>query len=93
MKSKLIVKELKKQQIKKDKVSDNFKFSSSVAEFGLLLRNSKYKEKASYQNVIKRATESKGEDKWNYRKEFIELVEDASNLDIRSTSSQGISTK
>ena len=34
-----------------DKVSDKTKHAAAIAEFGMLLRNSKYKEDASYSNV------------------------------------------
>jgi Ca-activated chloride channel family protein len=73
--SKLIVRHLKGKSIQFSKSSDNFKFSAAVAEFGLLLRNSKHKAKASYQQVIELAKKSKGIDENGYRAEFIRLVE------------------
>jgi Ca-activated chloride channel family protein len=42
--------------------SENFRFASSVAEFGLLLRNSQYKANADYQSVLERARLAKGAD-------------------------------
>lgn len=74
-KSKLIEKHLTDTSIALDKASDNFKFSAAVAEFGLLLRNSKDKAQASYNQVIKLAKSSKGIDNNGYRAEFIRLVE------------------
>jgi len=62
----------------------NFQFAASVAEFGLLLRDSQFKGKAEYKSVIKNAIESKGEDKFGYRQEFIDLVNKAQGLDNRS---------
>ena len=73
--SKLIVRHLMDKTISFSKTSDNFRFSAAVAEFGLLLRNSKHKEKASFQQVIDLAKKSKGEDNNGYRAEFIRLVE------------------
>jgi Ca-activated chloride channel family protein len=74
-KSKLIVKHLNDKLTPLTKASDNFKFSAAVAEFGLLLRNSKHKEQASYVQVLKLAKNSKGNDNNGYRAEFIRLVE------------------
>ena len=55
--------------------SDNFRFSASVAEFGLLLRDSEYKQQASFSQVISLAKTAKGQDANGYRAEFIRLVE------------------
>ncbi|PCI98022.1 MAG: hypothetical protein COB15_06730 [Flavobacteriales bacterium] len=74
-KSKLIVRHLKDKSTPLSKSSDNFRFSAAVAEFGLLLRTSKHKSKASYQQVINLAKNSKGKDDHGYRAEFIRLVE------------------
>lgn len=63
------------------KASDNFKFSAAVAAFGMLLRDSEFKGTATYNDVIKLARESKGQDKEGYRAEFIRLVEQAEMLD------------
>jgi Ca-activated chloride channel homolog len=60
--------------------SDNFRFSAAVAEFGLLLRNSEYKENSSYQQVISLAKSAKGKDANGYRSEFINLVSSTSSL-------------
>ncbi len=60
--------------------SNNFLFSAAVAEFGMLLRDSKFKGNASYDNVLKLAKSSKGKDENGYRSEFIGLVETAKNL-------------
>jgi len=73
--SKLIVRHLKDRFTPLSKSSDNFKFSAAVAEFGMLLRNSKHKPKASYTQVIELAKSSKGNDNNGYRAEFIRLVE------------------
>jgi len=64
-------------------LKDDFAFVSSVAEFGLLLRNSTFKADASYEHVIQRANSSMGKDIFGYRQEFISLVEKAKQLDQR----------
>jgi Ca-activated chloride channel family protein len=73
--SKLIVRHLKGKTVQLSKSSENFRFSAAVAEFGLLLRNSKHRANASYQQVISLAKNSKGKDDNGYRAEFIRLVE------------------
>ncbi len=75
-KSRLIKKSLQTTQI--HPVSNNFKFATSVAEFGLLLRNSKYKGNAGFQQLLQRAKHAKGKDIEGYRSEFVKLVETVS---------------
>ena len=60
--------------------SDNFRFSAAVAEFGLLLRSSEYKQQATYNQVISLAKSAKGNDDNGYRTEFIKLVQAATSL-------------
>lgn len=60
--------------------SDNFRFSAAVAEFGLLLRNSEFKENGNYEQVIIMAKSAKGKDANGYRGEFINLVESTTLL-------------
>jgi len=57
--------------------SDNLRFASAVAEFGLLLRQSKYLGQASYAQLIARARNAAGPDSNGYRKEFVRLAETA----------------
>ncbi|RYE19009.1 MAG: DUF3520 domain-containing protein, partial [Sphingobacteriales bacterium] len=47
--------------------STDFKFASAVAEFGMLLRESPYKQNASYKHAIATARAGKGEDNEGYR--------------------------
>jgi len=63
------------------KTSADFKFAASVAEFGMLLRDSQYKQGSNYDQAIKLARQAKGEDNDGYRSEFIKLVESAKLLD------------
>jgi len=73
--SKLIVNHLTDKFIPLTKTSNNFRFSAAVAEFGMLLRNSKHKANASFKQVVELAKASKGNDEHGYRAEFIRLVE------------------
>ena len=63
-----------------ENASDNLRFASSVAEFGLLLRNSRYKGNSSYKNITNLAENSLGSDLKSYRSDFINLVGKARHL-------------
>ncbi len=73
-KSTLITKSLAKDEIIDATPSNNFYFISAVAEFGMLLRNSAFKGKADYGKVISRAKANLGDDPYDYRKEFVQIV-------------------
>ena len=55
-------------------------FASAVAEFGMLLRDSKHKGSSSYADVRARASEFKGGDLFGHRAEFIGLVDAAEGV-------------
>jgi Ca-activated chloride channel family protein len=78
--SKLIEHPVKDKQISIGKTSDNFRFAASVAQFGMLLRNSEFKSDASYADVLSLSRKAKGNDEEGYRSEFIRLVESAQLL-------------
>jgi Ca-activated chloride channel family protein len=77
--SKLIKHKITEEDLKKD-LSTNFKWAVAVTEFGLLLRDSQFKGKANFENVIAMAKEAKGSDPEGYRAEFIKLAEVAELL-------------
>ncbi len=56
-------------------LNENLKFASSVASFGMILRDSKFKGSSSFEMVQQLAKESKGVDENGYRAEFIKIVE------------------
>ncbi|MCL1471343.1 vWA domain-containing protein [Argonema antarcticum] len=60
--------------------STNFRFASAVAAFGMILRDSEYKGKASFDEILKLANESKDVDLDGYRAEFIRLVQKSKTL-------------
>jgi Ca-activated chloride channel family protein len=60
--------------------SADFRFAAAVAEFGMLLRDSQYKQHATFDQVINMAKAAKGEDEDGYRSEFIRLAESAKLL-------------
>jgi Ca-activated chloride channel family protein len=57
--------------------SADFRFAAAVAEFGMLLRDSQYKQQATFDQAINMAKAAKGEDQDGYRSEFIRLAESA----------------
>lgn len=67
-------------QHKLDETSTDFRFAASVAAFGQLLRGGQYTGVFQYKNVLSLARNSKGEDPFGYRGEFIRLVNLADSL-------------
>ncbi|HTM92122.1 MAG TPA: von Willebrand factor type A domain-containing protein [Flavisolibacter sp.] len=78
--SKLIEHPVIDKQIAFEHTSENFRFAACVAEFGMLLTDSKFKSNASFVHVIQTAKNARGKDVEGYRKEFISLVRKADNL-------------
>ena len=66
--------------------SDNLRFSSAVAGFAQLLRNSDYQGEITYENLLDIARNSRGEDPNGYRSEFLSLVELAQSLSTQRLS-------
>lgn len=62
------------------KSSDNFRWSAAVAEFGMLLRNSEFKGKATFEQCIQLAKKARGDDEKGYRQECVRLMETAAAL-------------
>ncbi len=59
------------------KTPTDFKWASAVAEVGMLLRDSEFKQSANFKNAISIARAAKGNDDEGYRAEFIKLAESA----------------
>lgn len=57
--------------------SADFRFAAAVAEFGMLLRDSQYKQHATFDQAINMAKAAKDRDEDGYRSEFIRLAESA----------------
>ncbi|NJM64516.1 MAG: VWA domain-containing protein [Acaryochloris sp. RU_4_1] len=55
--------------------SDNLKFSSAVAMFGMMLRDSDYKGEATLAQVLDLTNQAKGKDPQGYRNAFLQLVQ------------------
>lgn len=55
----------------------DFRLAASVAQFGMLLRNSPHAGKSRYDDAIRLAVSAKGEDPEGYRAEYIQLLKKA----------------
>jgi Ca-activated chloride channel homolog len=72
--SKLIIHALKDNNVMFSKTSDNFRWSASVAAFGMLLRESEFVKGYTFDQVVELAQASKGNDREGYRTEFVNMV-------------------
>jgi Ca-activated chloride channel family protein len=63
--------------------SESMRFASSVAGFGMLLRNSPNAGSLTWPDVIELARGARGDDRGGYRADFIKLAEKASELSRR----------
>lgn len=80
--SKLISQVINKQQVLNDfdSASLDFKFATSVAAFAQKLKQSQYLGIMNYHDIATIARANRGDDPFNYRGEFVNLVELASAL-------------
>ncbi|HET9137281.1 MAG TPA: von Willebrand factor type A domain-containing protein, partial [Candidatus Kapabacteria bacterium] len=65
-------------------LAGNLEWAASVAEFGMLLRDSKFKGTSSAKDALALARSAKGVDNEGYRAEFIKLIEAYQLLDKAS---------
>ena len=87
--SRLLTQRMKANEVGTEPEGD-FLFASAVAEFGLLLRDSQWKGRASYDHVRQAAEHAKGDDPFGYRKEFLDLVSTAQHLSQSAGSSTNV---
>lgn len=78
--SRLITKRVANDSPSWQKASDNFRFAAAVAEFGLLLRNSQFKQQSTYKQAVELARSGMGEDTEGYRHELVNLIKNVSLL-------------
>ena len=62
--------------------SADFRFQSAVAQFGLLLKGSAYRGRASFEDVIATARATTGADPDGYRTEFVRMAQAAQSLGL-----------
>jgi Ca-activated chloride channel family protein len=78
--SQLIETVVKDNQASYAQASEDLRFASAVAGFGMLLRESQFKGNLTFAAVQELAEASRGADQNGYRAEFIELVKRAASL-------------
>ena len=76
----LMTKTLDKSDQPFKSASENLRFAATVAEFGMILRNSTYKGTASLEMVLDQAKNCKKFDEEGHRAEFINLVKATKSL-------------
>jgi Ca-activated chloride channel family protein len=79
-KSRLLTFPIVDEVVPLDLASPDFKFAAAVAEFGMILRDSPYKGKATIHDVRMLALEGVRSDEYGYRSEFVDLVNQAEGL-------------
>ncbi len=84
--SKLLSRVVSNDVSKLNMASNNLKWSSSVAGFGMLLRKSEQKGNATYENIIELAEAALGKDKEGYRRECLQLMRSAEILEKNTAS-------
>jgi len=82
-KSKLISHAVIDHKVALDRTSENFKWSAVVAGFGMLLRDSAFKNDLTFDELLRLARKGKGVDKEGYRIEFINLVQSCQLLAVK----------
>lgn len=78
--SKLVSKTVDNKPVAKEDLSSDFKFSASVAAFGMLLRDSKFKGEADFQLVKELAENAESVSSDEYKTEYLGLVKSAKLL-------------
>ncbi|MEL6719818.1 MAG: VWA domain-containing protein [Bacteroidota bacterium] len=79
-KSQLIIQTCRDEDLSWKSSSENFRFATAVAGFGLLLRDSEYKGRLKYKTVAQWVRDNRGKDEHGYRSELLQLVELAESL-------------
>ncbi|HYE55090.1 MAG TPA: von Willebrand factor type A domain-containing protein [Chitinophagaceae bacterium] len=83
--SKLIVHAVNDNHVKLSQTSENFRFAAAVAAAGMVLRNSKFKQDASFDQAWQLAKNALGNDAEGYRSEFLKLIRNAQSIASRKS--------
>ncbi len=78
--SRLIERAVTHAQVEVENTSTNFRFVSAVAQFGMVLRNSAFKQESSFAGAYALAKNALGPDPEGYRTEFLQLIQGAGKL-------------
>ena len=60
--------------------SENLRFASAIAEFGMILRKSEFTGSATLESAARLAASSRGDDEDGYRAELIRLIKTAKDM-------------
>ncbi|MBC7401486.1 MAG: von Willebrand factor type A domain-containing protein [Mucilaginibacter sp.] len=71
---------VKDKSLSEGNTSNDFRFAAAVAEYGMLLRDSQFKQESKIEQVITMAKKAKGDDDNGYRAEFIRLAESTRDM-------------
>ena len=71
---------IENKTVELDNSSEDMRFAAAVAEYGLLLRSSQFKQSSNFNQVIALARGAKGKDEQGYRAEFIRLAESTRDM-------------
>lgn len=72
--SQLIVTTINNSETSWKETSNNFRWSSAVAAFGMLLRESKFSQQTDLSAILNIAKGAEGKDREGYRREFIKMI-------------------
>jgi len=78
--SKELIQTIKDSKSQINNASRDFKFASSVAWFGLVLRQSEFIKDKDLNKIIELAKQGKSNDEDGYRSEFVRLIESYKQL-------------
>jgi Ca-activated chloride channel family protein len=67
------------------RTSDDFRFAAAVAEFGMLLRASEHRGRATLEDVLSLARGAMGDDPSEHRAGFVRMVQDYARLPLPDT--------
>lgn len=82
-KSRLTARTLRNGGHRLEEASESLRFAAAVASFGMLLRDSDHKANVTYDQVLRLAKGSLGQDPQGQRREFLRLVEQARGVALR----------
>ena len=81
-KSKLLEQAVIDRAIPLERTSDNFRFAAAVAQFGMMLLKSEFKQSSSFDHSWKLAKSAIGNDNEGYRSELLRLIRNAESLAV-----------
>jgi len=65
--------------------SDNFRWAATVAGFGMLLRDSEFRQEATYKSMMAMGENAMGEDLQGYRSEMLRMMKNVAGFSDRMT--------